>query len=164
MIWFLLNTAARLRFAWRRPRYALRSLLREITLADERFLAPARGADLRDIRRFIGEPSKARDLLEHLRRCEPRLREAQTASADLYAKRVLIQYASARALHPQVVDSLHTYEHMRWEFEPAYPHIRPNGLLIADDVLWNPAFADFALEVGCPAASIVRGVGILRKQ
>lgn len=31
-------------------------------------------------------------------------------------------------------DSLHTRAHMTWEFETAYPHIRPQGLLASDDI------------------------------
>ena len=34
-------------------------------------------------------------------------------------------------------DSLHTYDHMIWEFETALPHLAPRGLLASDDVL-NP--------------------------
>jgi len=59
-------------------------------------------------------------------------------------------------------DSLHTQEHMRYEFELAYPHIKPGGMLFADDALWNPAFPEFAQAVKSPAAAIIRGVGFLR--
>ena len=31
---------------------------------------------------------------------------------------------------------------MMWEFEAAYPYLRPGGLLFADDALWNDAFHD----------------------
>jgi hypothetical protein len=60
-------------------------------------------------------------------------------------------------------DSLHTYEHMMWEFETAYPYLRPGGLLFADDALWNDAFHDFARKAGAHEAHILRGVGFLRK-
>jgi predicted O-methyltransferase YrrM len=60
-------------------------------------------------------------------------------------------------------DSLHTYEHMLWEFETAYPLIRPGGLLVSDDALWNNAFHDFAHRVNQPDSRIIRGVGFLRK-
>ena len=30
-------------------------------------------------------------------------------------------------------DSLHTYEHMTWEFETAWPYIREGGFLWSDD-------------------------------
>ncbi len=60
-------------------------------------------------------------------------------------------------------DSLHTYEHLKFEFEQAYPHIRPGGLLISDDALWNSSFPEFAQQVRAPLARILRGVGYLRK-
>ncbi len=31
-------------------------------------------------------------------------------------------------------DSLHTWEHMTWEFETAFPHLSPDGLLSSDDI------------------------------
>lgn len=41
-------------------------------------------------------------------------------------------------------DSLHTFDHMKWEFETAWPRLRPNGLLLSDDIFWNSAYHDFA--------------------
>jgi predicted O-methyltransferase YrrM len=35
-------------------------------------------------------------------------------------------------------DSLHTFEHMTWEFETVFPHLGPEGVLSSDDVL-NPS-------------------------
>jgi hypothetical protein len=35
-------------------------------------------------------------------------------------------------------DSLHTFEHMTWEFETALPHLSPQGVLSSDDVR-NPS-------------------------
>src|SRR6266581_3100545 len=61
-------------------------------------------------------------------------------------------------------DSLHTYDHMLWEYRAAYDHIRPGGLLISDDALWNSAFSEFAATVGARHAQILRGVGVLRKE
>jgi predicted O-methyltransferase YrrM len=61
-------------------------------------------------------------------------------------------------------DSLHTYEHMIWEFEASYPSLRVGGLLFADDALWNHAFSDFARRHGEHEARILRGVGFLRKR
>jgi predicted O-methyltransferase YrrM len=52
---------------------------------------------------------------------------------------------------------------MLWEYRAAYPHLRPGGLLLSDDALWNPAFPEFALEVAAPRARILRGVGFLQK-
>ena len=61
-------------------------------------------------------------------------------------------------------DSLHTAEHMKFEFECAYPYLRDGGVLIADDAAWNPAFWDFASTVSPSRARILRGVGILGKR
>ena len=60
-------------------------------------------------------------------------------------------------------DSLHTYEHMMWEFQAVYPHLQAEGLLLADDALWNTSFNDFAKQVHASQARILRGVGFLRK-
>ena len=40
-------------------------------------------------------------------------------------------------------DSLHTARHMLFEFRAAWRHLRPGGVLLADDVFWNPAFWAF---------------------
>jgi len=40
-------------------------------------------------------------------------------------------------------DSLHTYQHMLFEYMAAYRHLRYGGLLLSDDVGWNTAFGDF---------------------
>jgi predicted O-methyltransferase YrrM len=41
-----------------------------------------------------------------------------------------------------VHDSLHTRRNMNREFEAAWPRLRPGGIIFADDVERNPAFAD----------------------
>ncbi len=244
MRWLLLNVQNRLRFAARNPGYAVKSLVRDLTFADERFIGKATGRAARIIRGFVDEPSNHVEFLNHLRRSEEDFSRAKITSADLYAKRVLLQYAAIRALRPELVvetgvangistsyllfalhqnkrgvlhsieigdstylppgrktgwavpewlrerwqlhlgdarimvpellaqlgtvdvfihDSLHTYEHMKFEFEQAYPHIRPGGLLISDDALWNSSFQEFAQQVRAPLARILRGVGYLRK-
>lgn len=40
-------------------------------------------------------------------------------------------------------DSDHSYENMLWEFNEAWPFIRPGGLLAADDINFNSSFKDF---------------------
>lgn len=58
-------------------------------------------------------------------------------------------------------DSLHTYEHMTWEFETAWPRLRADGLLISDDVSMNAAFDDFC--AGHKVRPIlVQGLGIIK--
>ncbi len=89
-------------------------------------------------------------------------------------KRWTMHLGDARALLPPLLerlgtidlfihDSLHTYEHMMFEFECAWPHIRPGGFLIADDALWNTSFSEFVRRVGANRARILRGVGFLYK-
>jgi predicted O-methyltransferase YrrM len=242
MKWYLVNAARRFRFAVQNPRYALKTALRELTLADERFLAAATGTRAMRIRGFLQEPSEAPQFFDHLRKCESDTCQGMS-SADLWAKKVLVQYAAVRALQPDTVvetgvasgvssaylllalrrnqkgtlhsvevgdlaylpagkepgwivpdwlrsrwqlhigdvaatlpgllrelgevdmfihDSLHTYEHMKFEFELAHPHIKHGGLLLADDALWNSAFQEFVQAFPSPASAIIRGVGFLR--
>jgi predicted O-methyltransferase YrrM len=52
---------------------------------------------------------------------------------------------------------------MKFEFEQAFPFLRPGGILIADDALWNDAFWDFANAKMEPNAQILHGVGVLCK-
>jgi predicted O-methyltransferase YrrM len=45
-------------------------------------------------------------------------------------------------------DSQHTYDTMMFEYLGAYAALSPQGLLISDDAMWNPAMLDFASRVG----------------
>jgi predicted O-methyltransferase YrrM len=45
-------------------------------------------------------------------------------------------------------DSLHTYEHMIWEFRTAWKYLQPGGLFLSHDVGANDAFFDFMREKG----------------
>jgi predicted O-methyltransferase YrrM len=242
MRWYFLNAVQRARFAVRHPRYVLKAVARELTFADERFLAAATGTRLFQLRRFLQEPFESPEFVSHLRDCEPVFRQGM-ASADLWAKKVLVQYAAVRALEPDSVvetgvasgvssayillalernwkgtlhsievgdraylppgrengwivpdhlrprwrlhigdvratlpsllrelgqvdifihDSLHTYDHMKWELELAHRHVKRGGLLLADDALGNYAFAECARAISSPASAIIRGVGLLR--
>jgi len=100
---FFLNARNHILFAVRNPGYAIRSALREATFADERFLAKATGRKAREIRRFLEEPFRDPSFVAHLRRCEGELRKTQFASAELYAKKVSVQYAIVRAVEPDLV-------------------------------------------------------------
>jgi predicted O-methyltransferase YrrM len=40
-------------------------------------------------------------------------------------------------------DSMHTYDHMMFEYETAYPYIKSGGIIASDDTHWNRAFDDF---------------------
>lgn len=244
MKWLLKNIRGRTAYALRNPGYAFSTLYRELTLNDERFLARICGVSPLTIRSFMDEPSNTPEFAQHIGNAVGEFRALSIQSADLYAKKVLNQYAAIRALKPSCVvetgiangvsssylllalhkngkgqlhsigladpaflpagktpgwlvpawlrslwsihlgdskevlpnlfaridqpsifihDSLHTYEHMIWEFRVAYPHLPPGGLLFADDALWNDSFADFAREVHASQARILRGVGFLRK-
>jgi len=244
MKWLLQNVRRRAGFAFKNPRYALGAMFRELTLADEKFLARVTASSPRQIRGYLDEPITTPAFAEHLRGADKQFRALSVESADLFAKKILNQYAAVRALAPDCIvetgvangvsssylllalqkngrgrlhsiglpdpaflppgkapgwlvpqwlrapwqvhlgdarvilpglvtqlgnidifihDSLHTYDHMTWEFETAYPHLRSGGLLFSDDALWNDSFYDFARSVGAPEARILRGVGFLRK-
>ena len=224
MEWLFHNFGARIRFALRNPRYALGSLYHELTLTDERFLSAITGVSARRIRAFLGEPIQTPDFAARLQQAAGTFRDSKIDSADLYAKKVLLQYVAIRAFQPETIvetgvangvssayillalqknergvlhsvglndphylptgkplgwfvpeslksrwnvltgdsrsvlapllaklgtidvfihDSLHTYEHMLWEYRTAFPFLRPGGLLFSDDAAWNSAFPEF---------------------
>ena len=244
MNWRLQHLPDRLGFALQHPRYALKALYRELTFADERFIAAITGSSTHAIRPFLNEPMRTEPFAACLRQAEPVFKKLRIYSADLYAKKILVQYVAVRALRPDIVvetgvangvssaylllalhkngrgtlysievgdssylpagkatgwivpawlrprwklltgdsrvllpklladlgqidvfihDSLHTYEHMLWEYREAYPHLRAGGLLLSDDASWNPAFPEFCREVGARQAQILRGTGFLRR-
>jgi hypothetical protein len=47
-------------------------------------------------------------------------------------------------------DSLHTYEHMTWEFRTVWKHLRSGGFLLSHDVGGNEAFFDLMQEKAVP--------------
>jgi hypothetical protein len=53
-------------------------------------------------------------------------------------------------------DSLHTSTNMRSEFEAVWCYLRPAGVLLADDVDDNHAFANFSARVNCNFCAAVR--------
>lgn len=55
-------------------------------------------------------------------------------------------------------DSKHSYEHMMFEFQIAYPHLRSGGYVLSDDVAWNSSFVDFARQVSRPCHSVPIGI------
>jgi predicted O-methyltransferase YrrM len=59
-------------------------------------------------------------------------------------------------------DSDHSRAHMMWEYETAWPRLRPGGFLLSDDVPNNDAFVTFAANVGEPPFLWLRR-GSLRK-
>jgi len=244
MKWLFQNFSRRVRFALDNPNYALNSLFRELTFADERFLSTITNVSASRIRDYIEEPNQNKVFSTRLQSVKSEFQSLEINSADLYAKKILLQYAVVRAFQPNIVvetgvangvssaylllalqangcgtlysvglndpqylppgkslgwvvptelqsawklligdsrnilpgllreirsadifihDSLHTHEHMLWEYRAAYPYLRPGGLLFSDDAKWNSAFPEFALEVAAPHARILRGVGFLQK-
>ncbi len=73
--------------------------------------------------------------------------------------RLLTNFDSLDLFHH---DSLHTYEHMRFEYEEVWPKLRIGGFIVSDDVTRNHAFEDFCDDVGA-SAKIVSGKGIVSK-
>lgn len=59
-------------------------------------------------------------------------------------------------------DSLHTREHMHWEYRTAFPFLSVGGLLVSDDVFWNRAFQTFTREANM-RTTIARGIGISQR-
>jgi predicted O-methyltransferase YrrM len=244
MNWLFQGFRGRVLFSLRNPHYALSSLYRELTLSDERFISAITGVSARRLREFLGEPTHTPEFAARLREVSATFRELKIYSADLYAKKVLLQYIAIRAFQPKIVvetgvangvsssyillalqkngrgtlysvglndpqylpagkplgwvvpellksrwnlligdscallpsllaklgtidlfihDSLHTYDHMLWEYRTAFPYLRPGGLLFSDDAAWNPAFSEFCQEVAAKHTAILRGVGFLQK-
>lgn len=226
------------------PIYTIEALLREARHEDETFLARITGTSSRQIRGYFDEPINTPEFASLLASAQIVFRSLSVESANLFAKRILNQYAAVRALVPdQIVetgiangvsssylllalkkngrghlysiglndpnflppgkepgwlapawlrdrwtvhlgdssqllldiltslksidvfihDSLHTYEHMMWEFDTAYTFLRKDGLLFADDAIRNSAFKDFSSKVAASDFRILRGVGFLRK-
>jgi len=241
---YLLGAGRRVQFSLKNPGYAARALFAEFTNADEKFLAHVTGAPWRRVREYIEEPLEDPEFLGHLRQWQRDFEQLQMAGAELFAKKILVQYAVVRALAPDKVvetgvangvssayllhalrrnekghlysveindpsylppgrapgwlvpenlrchwtmilgssenvllglltqlrkidvfihDSLHTYEHMKFEFDLVYPFLRPGGVLLADDATWNPAFPEFVVASRASTSRIIRGVGVLTK-
>jgi hypothetical protein len=59
-------------------------------------------------------------------------------------------------------DSLHTYEHMLFEYETAWPYITKDGFLLSHDVLWNDAFLEFSKRVNFKPL-IYYSLGVIKK-
>jgi len=77
-----------------------------------------------------------------------------------------LQRGTARRYLPQLLaqletidmfihDSLHTRSNMAWEFETVWPHLRPGGMLIADDVQDHSVFLDFVAKAQPHFSAIV---------
>jgi predicted O-methyltransferase YrrM len=60
-------------------------------------------------------------------------------------------------------DSEHSYECMRFEFERAWPALRPGGVLVSDDVNSNDAFFEFAAAQRREPLLLARGMALLTR-
>jgi predicted O-methyltransferase YrrM len=60
-------------------------------------------------------------------------------------------------------DSLHTYEHMMFEFKTAWPKIKKNGYLISDNIDQNNSFIDFCKAIECKPVILSANLGIIVK-
>ncbi|MBK7925943.1 MAG: class I SAM-dependent methyltransferase [Bryobacterales bacterium] len=85
-----------------------------------------------------------------------------------------LELGDARELLPRVVsefaeidiffhDSLHTEDHMSFEYETAWPKIRKGGMLLSDDTLWNPAYYEFCRAHDKPYFMVSGQLGAIRK-
>lgn len=71
--------------------------------------------------------------------------------------------AGAQELDLFFHDSLHTYEHMLFEFATAWPSMRSGGVLLSHDVHWNRAFRHFLSQYG-QTGYAAHGFGAVRKR
>jgi predicted O-methyltransferase YrrM len=60
-------------------------------------------------------------------------------------------------------DSEHSFECMWFEFNAAWPALRPGGVLVSDDVNSTEAFGRFAAQEGREPVRLARGMALLRK-
>ncbi len=92
--------------------------------------------------------------------------QALRASWELHLGDTRVVLPKVLASVPQIDlffhDSEHTYEAMTFEFQSAWPSLRPGGILGSDDVSWNRSFFDFALPKKLPVV-LVGGFGFTRK-
>ena len=103
----------------------------------------------------------------------PRTRDPGWAIPERLRHRQRLLLGDSRELLPKVFaefspvdvfmhDSLHTYEHMSFEYSLAWEHLRAGGFLLSDDIYEASAFHDF-----CRARDLtyvaVGGFGATRK-
>lgn len=72
-------------------------------------------------------------------------------------------FAEFSAVDVFMHDSLHTYEHMTFEYSLAWEHLRVGGFLLSDDIFVAPAFHDFCRARGLTYVA-VGGFGATRKE
>jgi predicted O-methyltransferase YrrM len=60
-------------------------------------------------------------------------------------------------------DSLHTYDHMLFEYRAAWQKLRSGGFLLSDDVFWSAAFHQFARQQKRRYILVDYDFGVIRK-
>ncbi len=60
-------------------------------------------------------------------------------------------------------DSEHSFDCMWFEFNAAWPCLKPGGVLLSDDVNSTEAFARFAVQEGRHPVRLARGMALLAK-
>jgi methyltransferase family protein len=60
-------------------------------------------------------------------------------------------------------DSEHSFDCMWFEFKAAWPHLRPGGVLVSDDVNSTEAFSRFAAQEGREPIRLARGMAFLAR-
>jgi Methyltransferase domain len=60
-------------------------------------------------------------------------------------------------------DSEHSFECMWFEYNQAWPALRPGGVLVSDDINSTPAFRRFAAQVRREPLRLARGMGLLTR-
>jgi len=103
MRWLFANVRNKARYAAQNPGYAVRALLREASRADEKFLSAITGSSVRKLRAYLDEPLDDPAFSANLRDAEKSAEGLDDFGADLYAKKVLVQYAAIRAFRPETV-------------------------------------------------------------
>ena len=103
MKWLRRNFKRRLRHAFRHPGYTAKALIHDVIGTDERFLASIVNSKPGAIRGYLNEAATNLDLMRHWKSCEETLHSGPHPGNDPYAKKVLIQYALARALAPDLI-------------------------------------------------------------
>jgi predicted O-methyltransferase YrrM len=95
------------------------------------------------------------------------------AIPDFLRARHRLELGDSREILPRILgefgaidiffhDSLHTFDHMSFEYVAAWRALRAGGFLLSDDILWNSAFHTFCRGIGTPLVRI-GGFGAAKK-
>lgn len=95
-----------------------------------------------------------------------RAQSGAAVTPELRGRWTFLEGSSRRHLRPLLADlgsidifihdSLHSAANMRFEMSTAWPYVRRGGVLLADDIESNPAFAGFTRSLPPPSVLVVR--------